>query len=320
MNYFVARGWCACVPAAVALGVLTPKYLRQDHATSQCAPSTDIVHQQTGSNLSKFAKYPSDRLVKLLSERHARDFYFNRGADWYSQRTAGKEVSHAGGRIDLTSIAADTRRGSPTATLRVFTDVDVLFAGERELQYKIQLELRSSTGEPIHNCHFLQFARSWEIDTKGVHLQDVNLFPLNGVYMRLGEWYLDTRWLEPLAQPVYYDAIGANNRTPTEVSMFDSPRNNWADGVHSKIGMEFVTFVVCGGEPRWEVRWQYVADLPSGEARPSWRLEVLSGRAVREFPPPFDTRSWRLGYSQSDARGVKTDGAVDVPSWLVKVH
>ena len=191
-------------------------------------------------------------------------------------------------------------------------------------------ESDTSRGGGCADCHWLQFARAWEIDTAGRRL--AKGYEANGSFKKLDEWYLDADWKDILEQSVYYDAEGARNRRslPTairalgedpssssssnsrskgsdpgsggrrvplhrrwfssfwplppppplssghsagdggsvagggEVSIFDSPRNTWIWGEHGRIGIDFVAYAVCRGVPRYEIKWEFVADCDGG--------------------------------------------------------
>jgi hypothetical protein len=182
--------------------------------------------------------------------------------------------------------------------------------GSHEVQFELK---RSKPGS--ENCHFVQFVRAWELDTHGKRIK--KSYNATGSFKYLDEWYLDAEWFPELEQSVHYDAFGARNRTPQELSIFDSPRNTWHWEEHSEIGMDFVVYVLVEGVPRWEITWEFVAKVDEDGVL-KWKVGDAQGREVDRFAPPFDDKKWRLGYRTYDDG--KLSEPLDVPAWLAKVY
>jgi hypothetical protein len=423
--------------SVLAAAVASATYQRTTTTTTTTAACDD--EEEVKSNLSKYVRQPNDEVLGLLRKSHRRKYYFDLPPEMHSHRVAGERLAGASGFFRP---ATDEGGASFGGRVEAFKDVaweqrDATGGWHTRSGSSVQFELtdcirRSSSNRSGSNgdsqggkdesdtsrgggcadCHWLQFARAWEIDTAGRRL--AKGYEANGSFKKLDEWYLDADWKDILEQSVYYDAEGARNRRslPTairalgedpssssssngrskgsdpgsggrrvplhrrwfssfwplppppplssghsagdggsvagggEVSIFDSPRNTWIWGEHGRIGIDFVAYAVCRGVPRYEIKWEFVADCDGGGGGGGsinggsgggggggggggsggagggleWRVGNATGREVRAFDAPFDGASWRLGYARMSRDERTVEVPVDVPSWLVLVY
>ena len=250
-----------------------------------------------------FVRTPSDRLLDLLRKRHRSHYFEPLPKSEYMHRISATRLPDACGCF----------KGGGGGRVEAFKDVKWQ-SSYAQGSHEVQFELTRESG--VETCHFVQFVRAWELDTQKKPI--CKEYTANGTFHMLGEWYLDTEWFEEVDQSVFYDALGARNRTLQELSIFDSPRNTWHWGDHSKIGMDFVVYIVVDGCPCWEIKWNFVAEVEVDGVL-KWKVREALGREVDHFPPPFDEKTWKLGYRTRDRYGNLSE-EIDVPVWLAQVY
>lgn len=231
-----------------------------------------------------------------------------------AQAQVAPEIIARGGR----KVAAASGRGPNS-------DIDVTVYRDLSLEYKlngqfernpdgslyqtpdvVQIGARSSDASKLH---LVQFYKQSEYDANGKEIRGGSVSEDRTVLHENGKWHVDMPLPPPGAKldpdAVYYDHPRSRNlaqKTKTDVTMLDRPTEGTASPGAVRKEVEFKTYLVDDGGPRWEVNWKSTTTVDA-QNRGHTTIGEIKGGPADKFADPINTKHWNIGNRVTPIKG-----------------